>query len=200
MIKTKKIKIIKNLGKRMYGGMFRIFYLCKCECGNEFESANTSLRQRIACVSCARKIGASKSSISRTGQKRSNLARLKMSKARKAYFKRVGGYPEETKAKQRLRRGDVLYNWKGNDAGYSALHCWVKLWLGKPKTCEHCKTTGLTGYSIHWANKSGLYKRELSDWIRLCAKCHKKYDAKKGLGKIRIRFPSKNLKTSTPPK
>jgi len=27
---------------------------------------------------------------------------------------------------------------------------------------------------IHWHNISGEYKRDVSDWIRLCAKCHKK--------------------------
>jgi len=34
----------------------------------------------------------------------------------------------------------------------------------------------LTGKKIHWANKSGEYLRDKDDWIRLCCKCHKKYD------------------------
>jgi len=48
--------------------------------------------------------------------------------------------------------------------------------LGKPDTCEHCGVGELKGHQIHWADKSGQYKRELSDWLRLCVQCHKLYD------------------------
>ena len=67
-------------------------------------------------------------------------------------------------------------NWKGKDVGYVGLHTWVARYLGKPTTCEHCGKTNLTGHSIHWANKSQKYLRDLSDWIRLCVKCHSEYD------------------------
>lgn len=60
--------------------------------------------------------------------------------------------------------------------GYRGIHTWIILRLGKPKKCEHCKKDGLTGRKIHWANISHLYKRSEEDWIRLCAKCHGKYD------------------------
>lgn len=70
-------------------------------------------------------------------------------------------------------------NWKGNKVGYGALHDWVKSRLGKPTKCKHCGRFGLSGKAIHWANKSQQYLRKLSDWIRLCAKCHKSYDLKK---------------------
>lgn len=66
--------------------------------------------------------------------------------------------------------------WKGNEVGYRALHIWVESKLGKPSKCEHCNTDGLTQRKIHWANKSGQYLRDLDDWMRLCAKCHKQYD------------------------
>jgi len=72
--------------------------------------------------------------------------------------------------------GEKCYKWMGDDVGYSGLHAWVKKNLGKPDTCEHCGKTGLRGHKIHWANKSGEYKREITDWIRLCVKCHSKYD------------------------
>jgi len=71
------------------------------------------------------------------------------------------------------------WNWKGDKVKYHGLHRWVPKHLGKPTKCEHCKKDGLTGKLIHWANKSGEYKRDLNDWLRLCAKCHKKYDSKK---------------------
>lgn len=49
----------------------------------------------------------------------------------------------------------------------------------KQYTCEHCKTSGLLRHKIHWANISRQYKRDKTDWMRLCAKCHKAYDTYK---------------------
>ncbi len=67
---------------------------------------------------------------------------------------------------------------KGKTGGpeYQALHRWVSKELGKPQKCRHCGIDGLTGRKIHWASKSRLYKWNLKDWIRLCIKCHAKYD------------------------
>lgn len=70
------------------------------------------------------------------------------------------------------------HRWKGDSVGYDALHRWVAKKLGKPNTCEKCHQSGFNRYQIHWANKSRTYKRELSDWLRLCAKCHYHYDRK----------------------
>lgn len=67
-------------------------------------------------------------------------------------------------------------NWKGDKVGYTGLHMWVYSQLGKPGDCENCGKTGLSGKQIHWANASHEYKRELTDWLRLCAKCHMAYD------------------------
>jgi len=69
--------------------------------------------------------------------------------------------------------------WKGNDVGYRGLHYWVERKLGKPDICEYCGKSGLKGHQIHWANKSDEYKRILTDWFRLCPKCHGAY--KRGL-------------------
>jgi len=66
--------------------------------------------------------------------------------------------------------------WKGDNVGYSALHSWVRRRKSKPDTCEHCGKSGFKGTQIHWASKSRKYKRDLNDWIRLCAKCHSIYD------------------------
>ena len=68
------------------------------------------------------------------------------------------------------------WNWKGEKVGYGALHQWITKRLGNPQTCEFCGKTGLIGRQIHWANIGHIYKRNLTDWIRLCAQCHKKYD------------------------
>lgn len=68
--------------------------------------------------------------------------------------------------------------WKGIEVSYIALHKWLYRALGQPDTCEFCGKSGLEKQKIHWANKSGEYKRDLRDWIRLCSFCHKKHDFK----------------------
>lgn len=94
------------------------------------------------------------------GNKYSKEVRLKMSQLMKIRFEDETRHP----------------NWKGEEVGYRALHVWVVKMLGQPKKCEHCLKTDLKFRQYHWANKSHKYKRDLTDWIRLCAKCHKKYD------------------------
>lgn len=72
--------------------------------------------------------------------------------------------------------GDKHYCWKGDNVGYFALHEWVVKNLGKPSRCEKCSRTDFPTSKMQWANKSGLYKRDLSDWVRLCVWCHGKAD------------------------
>lgn len=73
-------------------------------------------------------------------------------------------------------RGVNHPKWKGKRVSYRNLHRWVERYMGKPHKCEICKTTKNREYE--WANKSHEYKRELSDWLRLCIPCHKRYDNK----------------------
>src|SRR3989338_662738 len=93
-------------------------------------------------------------------------------------------FTEETKRKigeksKGRNVGNKHVAWKGENVSYRRLHKWIEITLGKPDTCEHCGRSGLKGRSIHWANKSGEYKRNLEDWLRLCAKCHGLYDSNK---------------------
>ena len=81
-----------------------------------------------------------------------------------------------------VNKGAKNGQWKGDKVGYASKHDWVEKRLGKPSICEYCGKTSLTSHQIHWANKSGKYKRVLSDWIRLCVSCHSKYDGKTGEG------------------
>ena len=67
-------------------------------------------------------------------------------------------------------------SWKGDKAGYGAIHDWVRRHKGTPNTCEHCGKTGLSGRRIHWANIDKKYNRKLEDFIRLCVSCHNRYD------------------------
>lgn len=93
------------------------------------------------------------------------------------------------KHSKQFKKGQIAWNkglpglkdednptWKGAKVGYSGLHKWVASKLGKPNTCEFCLKNVSNPYRIHWANKSHRYKRDLTDWLRLCARCHIAYD------------------------
>lgn len=67
-------------------------------------------------------------------------------------------------------------NWKGSKASYGAVHKWFSKKYGNPHYCEFCRNTKLRHRQYHWANRSGKYLRDLSDWLRLCVRCHSKYD------------------------
>jgi hypothetical protein len=55
----------------------------------------------------------------------------------------------------------------------SALHDYIRKRLPKASACGHC---GDSSKPLDMANKSHEYKRELTDWIWLCRKCHVNYD------------------------
>lgn len=57
---------------------------------------------------------------------------------------------------------------------YGSIHIWVRRKFGTPSKCEHCKTT--SSKKFEWANISGSYELDRSDWARLCCKCHRRYD------------------------
>lgn len=78
------------------------------------------------------------------------------------------------------RYGEENNKWKGDDVGYTGLHQWVRRKLGKPAHCAYCGRADRRKYE--WANISKSYRRDLSDWIRLCTSCHRLYDN----GKIKI--------------
>lgn len=69
-----------------------------------------------------------------------------------------------------------VYSYRGEDAGYHAKHHWVAKKLGTPSYCEICKTTKRQRYE--WSNKSGKYRKNVSDWQRLCVRCHRNFDKK----------------------
>jgi len=85
-----------------------------------------------------------------------------------------------TEFKKGSTAGKKNVNWKGEKAGYDALHDWVRRWGGKPKICDSCGKKG----KLHWANISGKYRRDLQDFRALCVSCHKKYDLLKKRNKV----------------
>lgn len=94
---------------------------------------------------------------------------------------------EHPSPKTEFKDGDTLgeknYKWKGDKVGYFGLHSWIRRALGKAKVCEQCGSDK----KVQWANKSGEYKREETDWLTLCCWCHRKYDGK-NWGNIRRRY------------
>jgi len=80
--------------------------------------------------------------------------------------------------------GEGTNRWLGMDASYGAKHAWLVRHHGKPERCADCGIQGKdTGsirkvWNIQWANISGKYFRDISDYRPLCISCHRKYDAK----------------------
>lgn len=58
----------------------------------------------------------------------------------------------------------------GRNTPYVLLHEWVRKTLGTPSLCSECGTTEQRMY--HWANISQEYKKDVTDWRRLCVPCH----------------------------
>lgn len=74
----------------------------------------------------------------------------------------------------KLNVGNKSWLWKGDKVSYGGLHTWVKTWKGEPKICQVCGTVKAKKYE--WANIDHKYRRVLEDFIRMCTKCHRKYD------------------------
>jgi len=72
--------------------------------------------------------------------------------------------------------------WKGSNATYGAIHMWIYKNYGKAFCCEDDNTH--KSKRFEWANLSGKYKRDRSDWKMLCTICHSKLDDKSGKMKL----------------
>ncbi len=111
-----------------------------------------------------------------TGRPVSQETRKKISEANKGQY-----VSKETRKKisESLKGKLVGKNhpqWKGKNATYTSIHCWVIQKKGTPAFCNHCGKKGGRSRLYNWANKDHKYRRVLDDYIRLCVSCHKKYD------------------------
>ena len=73
---------------------------------------------------------------------------------------------------RRNQRGDKNPNWKGDNAGYAAMH--RRLYGNQPHKCEVCGTTN-PNIKYEWASLTGDYANP-DDYSRMCCSCHKRYD------------------------
>lgn len=77
------------------------------------------------------------------------------------------------------RFGKDARRWKGENASYEAKHIWIVKHYGN---ANHCENNSLhKSKRFEWANISGEYKREISDYKQLCTRCHRKMDLLKSI-------------------
>jgi hypothetical protein len=106
----------------------------------------------------------------------SNETKLKISKKLTGIHQKKTTIDKRRQALLNIYIDEKASNWKGDKVGYQALHTWVRKKLGKPSLCSYCNFTSDNNRQFHWANISHEYKRDLTDWIRLCVSCHRNYD------------------------
>jgi len=103
---------------------------------------------------------------------------------------RCTGIPSKNR---KFHYGKNHHNWKGDKAGYLAIHTWIQRKLGNLRKCDDCGTEVAKKYE--WANISGEYKRDVSDFKRLCVSCHRHFDYRLG----RLEAPKTAFKKGTVP-
>lgn len=151
-----------------------------CEgCGIVFDSKTRNKNQRFHTQSCAGKHNENNGRLKKgnpswnkgiTGQKSHVFGRVVSEKERKSTSERFSG--------------EKNHLWKGDKAGYSSIHCWVRRWFGRAWTCESCGVTKETN-RIEWSNKDGRYSRDRFDWQQLCVRCHYAYDKTHGITRMK---------------
>lgn len=70
--------------------------------------------------------------------------------------------------------GSESRGWKGDKAGYVAIHTWLIKNFKKPKKCQKCWKSKVS--RLEWANISGKYTRDIKDYLALCPPCHRRMD------------------------
>ncbi len=81
---------------------------------------------------------------------------------------------ERRRAIKRNQYGPNNDSWRGDAAGYAALHRRVAVERGAPQKCDVCGTTDPAAI-YDWANLTGHYE-DVGDYKRMCRSCHWKYD------------------------
>lgn len=58
---------------------------------------------------------------------------------------------------------------------YGYVHQWIRKLYGRAYKCVGEQCTGISG-AYQWANISGKYLMDITDWKQLCRSCHSKFD------------------------
>lgn len=67
---------------------------------------------------------------------------------------------------------------KAGTSEYILIHQKIRTRLGKPVSCEVCNESDR---ALDWANISGEYQLDTSDWASLCRPCHRDFDGHSGI-------------------
>lgn len=87
-------------------------------------------------------------------------------------------HTEETKEKvRRSVSGEKNSQWRGDNAGYHAVHRWLNRNYEKPVECEICNKKK----KLLLSSKNHEYTRNIEEYQWVCRSCHQKYDHKKSL-------------------
>jgi hypothetical protein len=101
---------------------------------------------------------------------------------RNSHGRFIKGHDQSNTGKTWFIKGTHLkeehHLWKGDKATKNTIHIWMANNFGRPKKCEICGTKEKRVYD--WANIGHEYKRDRSDWIRVCRPCHRKMDKDMG--------------------
>ena len=129
--------------------------ICKT-CGKEFWVYRSRIDEKKFCsMDCYRK--------DHIGRKLSPYAKMVAIRTLKE---------NDKKRKANMRRGLDHPIWKGDKAGYRAIHYWVFRIKGKPGACSLCGKEGRN----QWSNIDHKYRRVPEDYFSACSSCHKHYD------------------------
>ena len=131
-------------------------YLNKCKACSRKDSLPRNGKHKRVCLICSKQFNTNITEIKQGGG---------LCCSRKCFYKRLPTV---------IKRGEESPNWKHSNISYSLVHRRIEYKLGKPRKCEDCGTTEAKFYD--WANISKKYKLEITDWKRLCRKCHIAYD------------------------
>ena len=98
-----------------------------------------------------------------TGESNPFFGKKHSDETKKLMSEKLTGIPRH------LNQGELNYQWKGDDASYTAKHVWVRKLKPQPDLCELCKTR--RSCDLHCYDKT--YPRENLDlWVWICRKCH----------------------------
>ena len=83
-------------------------------------------------------------------------------------------HSEETKNKMsEAQKKENNPNWRGDKAGYKALHKYIRRYNPEPECCEICNEYGK---KLELSCKDHKYTRNIEDYQYVCRNCHIKYD------------------------
>ena len=78
--------------------------------------------------------------------------------------------------KKSYKYGEKHHNWKGDKAGYHAIHKWLNENYPRNGICEDCGNICRTSWTFnkpHNYHNSKDYTRNINDYTERCDKCHK---------------------------